>query len=97
MGEVYRAHDRNLKREVAIKILPGEFAQDSDRVSRFQREAEVLASLNHPNIATIHTWKKPMVRAIWFLSFVEVEKLAGRIARRPIPAGRSSRYRDSDL
>src|SRR5215831_20066276 len=54
MGEVYRARDLKLKREVAIKILPGEFAQDSDRVSRFQREAEVLASLNHPNIAGIH-------------------------------------------
>src|SRR6516162_5903411 len=49
MGEVYRARDLKLKREVAIKVLPGEFAHDSDRVSRFQREAEVLASLNHPN------------------------------------------------
>jgi len=51
MGEVYRARDLKLKREVAIKILPEEFVLDSDRVSRFQREAEVLASLNHPNIA----------------------------------------------
>jgi serine/threonine protein kinase len=54
MGEVYRARDTKLKREVAIKILPDEFARDSDRVSRFQREAEVLASLSHPNIAAIH-------------------------------------------
>src|SRR5205807_552913 len=53
MGEVYRARDTKLKREVAIKILPEEFSRDSDRVSRFQREAEVLASLNHPNIAAI--------------------------------------------
>src|SRR5215471_2314643 len=54
MGEVYRARDLKLKREVAINILPEEFSQDTDRVSRFQREAEVLASLNHPNIAAIH-------------------------------------------
>src|SRR6516162_10532683 len=53
MGEVYRARDVKLKREVAIKILPEEFSRDSDRVNRFQREAEVLASLNHPNIANI--------------------------------------------
>ena len=49
IGEVYRARDLKLKREVAIKILPEEFSRDADRVSRFQREAEVLASLNHPN------------------------------------------------
>jgi eukaryotic-like serine/threonine-protein kinase len=54
MGEVYRARDSKLKREVAIKILPEEFAKDPERVSRFQREAEVLASLNHPNIAHIY-------------------------------------------
>jgi len=54
MGEVYRARDLKLKREVAIKILPEEFSRDPDRVSRFQREAEVLASLNHPNIAAIY-------------------------------------------
>ena len=54
MGEVYRARDTKLKREVAIKILPEEFACDADRVSRFQREAEALASLNHPNIAAIY-------------------------------------------
>ena len=50
MGEVYRARDLKLKREVAIKVLPDEFSRDADRVSRFQREAEVLASLNHPNM-----------------------------------------------
>src|SRR5262245_23522463 len=54
MGEVYRAHDTKLKREVAIKILPEEFSRDVDRVARFQREAEVLASLNHPNIGVIY-------------------------------------------
>ena len=53
MGEVYRAYDSKLKRDVAIKTLPAGFSHDPDRVSRFQREAEVLASLNHPNIAAI--------------------------------------------
>ena len=57
MGEVYRARDTKLKREVAVKILPDEFSRDTDRVARFQREAEVLASLNHPNIAAF-TLKK---------------------------------------
>ena len=51
MGEVYRARDTKLKREVALKVLPDAFASDPERMARFQREAEVLASLNHPNIA----------------------------------------------
>jgi serine/threonine-protein kinase len=54
MGEVYRARDANLKRDVALKVLPEAFARDLGRMMRFQREAEVLASFNHPNIATIH-------------------------------------------
>ena len=54
MGEVYRARDTKLKREVALKVLPEGFAQDPARMARFQREAEVLASLNHPNIAHIY-------------------------------------------
>jgi eukaryotic-like serine/threonine-protein kinase len=54
MGEVYRARDIKLKRDVAIKVLPEVFARDQERMARFQREAEVLASLNHPNIAAIY-------------------------------------------
>ena len=54
MGEVYRARDARLKREVALKILPESFASDPERLARFQREAEVLASVNHPNIAAIY-------------------------------------------
>ena len=54
MGEVYLARDTRLKRDVALKLLPEPFATDSERVARFQREAEVLASLNHPHIAAIH-------------------------------------------
>jgi serine/threonine protein kinase len=59
MGEVFQAKDQVLGRHVAIKVLPEEFAKDTDRVARFQREAKVLASLNHPNIAAIHGWKNP--------------------------------------
>src|SRR3984893_12758525 len=59
MGEVYKAHDTKLKRDVAIKVLPAAFVNDSDRLSRFQREARILASLNHPNIATLHTLEVP--------------------------------------
>ena len=54
MGEVYQAKDQKLWRDVAIKVLPEEFARDADRVARFEREAKLLASLNHPNIAAIH-------------------------------------------
>jgi serine/threonine-protein kinase len=58
MGEVYRATDTNLKRQVAIKVLPETVAADPERLARFQREAEVLAALNHPNIAHIHGLEK---------------------------------------
>src|SRR5215510_1902159 len=81
MGEVYRARDLKLKREVAIKILPEEFARDSDRVSRFQREAEVLASLNHPNIGAIYDLAEANQMRYLVLELVEGETLADRISR----------------
>jgi serine/threonine-protein kinase len=84
MGEVYRARDLKLKREVAIKILPAEFARDADRISRFQREAEVLASLNHPNIAGIHDLQEANGTRYLVLELVEGETLSDRIARGPI-------------
>src|SRR5262245_12534259 len=85
MGEVYRARDLKLKREVAIKILPEEFSRDAERVSRFQREAEVLASLNHPNIAAIYGLQEANETRFLVLELVEGETLADRIARGPIP------------
>src|SRR2546427_2394109 len=85
MGEVYRARDTKLKREVAIKILPHEFSQDPDRVARFQREAEVLASLNHPNIAGIHSLEEAEGSRFLVMEFVEGETLSERIRRGPIP------------
>src|SRR5215813_5904939 len=84
MGEVYRAHDSKLKRDVAIKILPDEFSQDASRVSRFQREAEVLASLNHPNIAAIYDLQEANDTRFLILELVEGETLAERIQRGPV-------------
>jgi Tol biopolymer transport system component len=85
MGEVYRARDFKLKREVAIKILPEEFSRDNERVNRFQREAEVLASLNHPNIAAIYDLQEANGTRFLVLELVQGETLFERIARGPIP------------
>ena len=85
MGQVYQATDTKLKRQVALKILPEAFAADPDRLARFQREAEVLASLNHPNIAQIHGLEEADgVRAL-VLELVEGPTLADRIKQGPIP------------
>jgi Tol biopolymer transport system component len=81
MGEVYRARDLKLRREVAIKILPRLFTEDRDRLSRFEREARVLASLNHPNIATIHGVEESDGVKALVLELVPGETLADRIAR----------------
>lgn len=85
MGEVYRATDTNLKRAVAIKVLPGSVAEDRERLARFQREAEVLASLNHPNIAAIYGLERTDGVTALVMELVEGPTLAERIARGPIP------------
>src|SRR5215813_1801670 len=84
MGEVYRATDTNLKRQVAIKVLPASVAGDADRLARFQREAEVLAVLNHPNIAHIHGLEKSDGTIALVMELVEGPTLADRIAKEPI-------------
>ena len=87
MGEVYQAKDTRLKRDVApaVKVLPDSFAQDAERLARFQREAELLATLNHPNIAGIYELEESNgVRAL-VLELVEGPTLADRIAKGPIP------------
>src|SRR5687768_7418473 len=85
MGEVYRARDTTLQRDVALKILPQLFALDSDRLARFRREAQVLASLNHPNIAAIYGFEESTDVHALVLELVEGPTLADRIAQGPIP------------
>jgi len=85
MGEVYRATDRNLKRSVAIKVLPAALASDADRLARFQREAEVLAALNHPNIAAIYGLEKTPDLTALVMELVEGEDLSAHIARGALP------------
>ena len=85
MGEVYRAHDTKLKRDVALKVLPESFVSDADRVIRFRREAEVLAALNHPNIAAIYGAEEDAGIQALVLELVEGETLADRLGKGPIP------------
>ena len=81
MGEVYRARDTKLGREVAIKVLPKELSRDRERRARFEREAKLLASLNHPAIATLYGFEDGFL----VMELVEGETLAKRIARGAIP------------
>jgi Tol biopolymer transport system component len=84
MGEVYRARDTQLKREVAIKVLPEAFAGDPERLARFQREAELLATLNHPNIAAVYGLEKSDGLTAIVLELVDGDTLADAIARGPL-------------
>ena len=86
MGEVYRAHDSKLGRDVALKLLPQSVAADPDRVARFRREAQVLASLNHTSIATIHGLEDLGGVPVLVLELVEGPTLADRLVHGPIPA-----------
>jgi serine/threonine protein kinase len=81
MGEVYQAKDKKLGRDVAIKVLPEEFAKDADRVARFQREAKLLASLNHPNIAAIYGLEESDGTHFLVLELIEGDTLADRLKR----------------
>jgi serine/threonine protein kinase/Tol biopolymer transport system component len=85
MGEVYRAVDTNLKRQVAIKVLPPSLVDDPDRLARFQREAEVLASLNHPNIAGVYGLERADGRTAIAMELADGPTLADRIAQGPLP------------
>ena len=85
MGEVYRSRDTKLNRDVALKILPDKLVHDPDRVARFHREAQVLASLNHPNIAAIYGFEEADGLQALVLELVDGPTLADRIARGPIP------------
>jgi Tol biopolymer transport system component len=85
MGEVYRAEDTNLNRQVAIKVLPDIFASDPERLARFEREAKLLASLNHPNIASIYGLEEADGKRFLVLELVEGQTLAERLHKGPLP------------
>ncbi len=85
MGEVYRARDTKLNRDVAIKVLPYAFAADADRLARFGREAQLLASLNHPNIAHVHGLEESGNTRALVMELVEGDDLSQRLDRGPLP------------
>ena len=89
MGQVYRCRDPRLNREVALKVLPGTFTLDPDRLARFRREAQLLAALNHPNIAAIYGLEESTSGQALVLELVEGPTLADRIAEGPIPPGQA--------
>ena len=94
MGEVYRARDGRLDRDVALKVLPELFADDPERLARFTREAKTLAALNHPHIAQIFGVEQQGAASALVMELVEGEDLAQRIARGPLPSTMPFRSRD---
>jgi len=89
MGEVYRARDPQLRREVAIKVLPDRLARDPEQLARLKREARVLAALNHPNIATLYGFESSGATAFLVMELVPGETLADVVCRGPVPAERA--------
>ena len=85
MGEVYRARDVRLGRDVALKMLPEAVATDSDRIARFEREAKTLASLNHPHIAHLYGFEQSGPLSAFVMELVEGEDLSQRLTRGPLP------------
>src|ERR1700693_5538482 len=85
MGEVYRAKDARLNRDVAIKVLPEDFFEDKERVARFEREAKLLAALNHPGIAAVHSFEAVEGRHILVMELVKGEGLDARMALGAVP------------
>jgi serine/threonine protein kinase len=89
MGEVYRARDTNLGRDVAIKVLPTEFSRDEERLARLEREARMLAALNHPNIAAVYGLEQSDDTRFLALGLVEGDTLADRLKRGAVPVDES--------
>ena len=96
MGEVYRARDAKLNRDVALKILSGTFVTDPNRLARFRREAQVLASLSHPNIAAIYGFEDSGATHALVLELVEGPTLADRIEHGPIALADARAAREAD-
>ena len=85
MGEVYRAHDARLGRDVAVKVLPSAMSRDPERRERFQREARAIAALNHPHICAIHDVGEQDGMDFLVMELLDGESLAARLARGPLP------------
>src|SRR5258708_5845692 len=92
MGEVYRARDTQLEREVAIKVLPGSLASDAERLARFDREAKILAALNHPNIAVIYGLVESAGRRALVMELVPGDTLGARIKRGAMPLNEALQF-----
>src|SRR5262245_25641950 len=92
MGEVYRALDTKLGRSVAVKLLPQAFAMDRERISRFEREAKLLAGLSHPNIAALYGMEEDGGTPFLVMELVEGETLADRLRRGPIPVEEALKF-----
>src|SRR6266852_7783261 len=92
MGEVYRAKDERLKREVAIKVLPASFSQDADRLRRFEQEAEAAGGLNHPNITAVHDIGTANGAPYIVTELLEGETVRSRLSTGPIPVRKAIDY-----
>src|SRR6266567_28615 len=92
MGEVYRAHDSRLNREVAIKVLPEAFSRDPDRLRRFQQEAQAVAALNHPNILAIHDFGEHQGSPYIVMELLEGETLRQRLLSGAMPTRKATDY-----
>ena len=87
MGEVYRAKDTRLGREVAVKVLPEKYFEEKESIARFEREAKLLAAVSHPNIAALHSFEEISGRHLLVMELAEGETLAGRLMKGPLPPG----------
>jgi len=96
MGEVYRARDTRLNRDVAVKILPAAFARDPERMRRFQQEAQAVAALNHPNILAIHDFGEHEGSPYLVTEFLEGETPRGRLNSGALPARKASEFGSED-
>ncbi len=92
MGEVYRALDMRLNREVAIKVLPGEFAHDTDRLRRFEQEARATSALNHPNILTVYDFGTHEGNPYLVMELLEGEELRAQLDNGALPVRKASEY-----
>src|SRR4051812_29164440 len=90
MGEVYRAHDPRIARDVAIKVLPAAYAADADRLRRFEQEARASGALNHPNVATLYDVGTAEGRPYLVMELLDGETLRERLGRGPLPTARAS-------